>query len=165
MRRVSTTSNWLFHSASQSIKLIQFFVHKSRWLIYYISCSDLRRQYRTRSGGTGAQRDRAVMDRQRVEAEVIMVEQQNVKQAGRYNLWTDQNVGSLNWDTSQLPETPLLEQLTYFTFQAWCMALATPQTNSQCTWTTQIHWLTLAQIYASVRNMQGQRAKQGKMHK
>lgn len=46
--------------------------------------------------GTGMQHDRAVMDRQRAEAEVIMVEQQHVKQAGRYNLWTDQNLSSLH---------------------------------------------------------------------
>lgn len=62
--------------------------------------------------------ERRVTDRQRAEAQVIMAEQQNVKQAWRHNLWTDQNLGSLHQSTSQLHETPVLEQLTFFTFQA-----------------------------------------------
>lgn len=63
------------------------------------------------------QHGRAVMDRQRAKAQVIMAKQRNVKQTGRYNLWTDQNLCSVHSGKSQLSETFALEQLTYFTFQ------------------------------------------------
>lgn len=58
-----------------------------------------------------------------------MAEQQNVKHAGRNNLWTDQNLRPLHPGTSQLPERLVLEHILHSRHDAWPWQ-PTKQTNN-----------------------------------